>query len=775
MGSKKRLEIMPQVIDTTQKRITLNVGGQKHETYLSTIRNYPDTRLYWVVENVTKTIDYHSEKIELFFDRHPGIFSLVLNYYRTGKLHCPNDVCGPLFEEELAYWGIDEKNMEPCCWTSYIQHRDAENNLKSFNVAGDFEAEQDEEREKSKGTDDESDRHSSRIFSLWSKYKPKVWSILEDPRSSRAAKIFSIFSVVLVVLSVAASCAITLPQFSEANTNLHVSRVIFDVIEYVCGSWFTLEVVMRVVFSPNKVKLVKSWFFWIDLLSVVPFYVRLLSPEGDNLADALQMIRLLRLFRFFRLLYGLQVLLHTLKASSYELFLLLIILLIPVVMFSSIIFYVEKKLDRFETKFQSIPASFWFSLITMTTVGYGDMTPNSWAGKIIGGVCAIFGVLMVALPISIIGSNFNLYYAHAQARLKLPRKKNKFHFDSLTTAMARQALRRRAMRRKSPRWSGSEDPLSLCSRANSTVKANNFELLAWDGIASRKCAATDQTNNEVKKPSNRLTNKQRKLSRERRMSRNDRPPAKLGDLPEHEENENGLKTEKLPTSRLSLGSSSLLHLTSEVPHRKVTDDRSYRSRSYSMPLSTQNTQYPRPPRKYRSDSSTVCEYCSLPKDELDRENLPFNSYELCQCERITEGHEQQRKSSSFTLIIPSPEGTEDWVEVSSESVNFKDAYNPTCRSFSINSDNYKSSQSNNVEIYVRDEDTPLRTYPPDSDGHSRDLDSSFSPSFGTRKSSDNSTVPLLIVESNDQDNPIDSACCGFNHTKMPNIEIETSI
>lgn len=178
---------MPQVIDTTQKRITLNVGGQKHETYLSTIRNYPDTRLYWVVENVTKTIDYHSEKIELFFDRHPGIFSLVLNYYRTGKLHCPNDVCGPLFEEELAYWGIDEKNMEPCCWTSYIQHRDAENNLKSFNVADDFEAEQEDEGEKPKGND--SLRHSSRIYNLWLNYKPKVWSILEEPRSSRAAKV----------------------------------------------------------------------------------------------------------------------------------------------------------------------------------------------------------------------------------------------------------------------------------------------------------------------------------------------------------------------------------------------------------------------------------------------------------------------------------------------------------------------------------------------------------------------------------------------------------
>lgn len=189
MGSTKRPEIMPQVIDTTQRRITLNVGGQKHETYLSTIRNYPDTRLYWVVENVTKTIDYHSEKIELFFDRHPGIFALILNYYRTGKLHCPNDVCGPLFEEELAYWGIDEKDMEPCCWTTYIQHRDAENNLRNFNVV-DFE--EDCEDESSQQKDEEGfGSKSSKLYDMWSNYQPKIWPLLEEPRSSKAAKVGS--------------------------------------------------------------------------------------------------------------------------------------------------------------------------------------------------------------------------------------------------------------------------------------------------------------------------------------------------------------------------------------------------------------------------------------------------------------------------------------------------------------------------------------------------------------------------------------------------------
>ena len=53
--------------------------------------------------------------------RHPGVFAQILNYYRTGKLHYPTDVCGPLFEEELEYWGLDTKQVEPCCWMTYTQ------------------------------------------------------------------------------------------------------------------------------------------------------------------------------------------------------------------------------------------------------------------------------------------------------------------------------------------------------------------------------------------------------------------------------------------------------------------------------------------------------------------------------------------------------------------------------------------------------------------------------------------------------------------------------
>uniref|UniRef100_A0A8B9US14 BTB domain-containing protein n=1 Tax=Anas zonorhyncha TaxID=75864 RepID=A0A8B9US14_9AVES len=114
-------------------KVVINVGGVRHETYRSTLQTLPGTRLAGLAEpGAASRFDYDAAAGEFFFDRHPAVFAYVLNYYRTGKLHCPADVCGPLFEEELAFWGIDETDVEACCWMNYRQHRDAEEALDSF-------------------------------------------------------------------------------------------------------------------------------------------------------------------------------------------------------------------------------------------------------------------------------------------------------------------------------------------------------------------------------------------------------------------------------------------------------------------------------------------------------------------------------------------------------------------------------------------------------------------------------------------------------------------
>ena len=181
------------------ERIVINVGGTRHQTYRSTLRTLPGTRLAWLAEpDAHSHFDYDPRADEFFFDRHPGVFAHILNYYRTGKLHCPADVCGPLYEEELAFWGIDETDVEPCCWMTYRQHRDAEEALDIFESpdgggggAGPGDEAGDDERELAlqRLGPHEGGAGPGAGPGGCRGWQPRMWALFEDPYSSRAARV----------------------------------------------------------------------------------------------------------------------------------------------------------------------------------------------------------------------------------------------------------------------------------------------------------------------------------------------------------------------------------------------------------------------------------------------------------------------------------------------------------------------------------------------------------------------------------------------------------
>uniref|UniRef100_A0A8C4WRY8 BTB domain-containing protein n=1 Tax=Gopherus evgoodei TaxID=1825980 RepID=A0A8C4WRY8_9SAUR len=434
------------------EKIVINVGGVRHETYRSTLQTLPGTRLAWLTEpDACSNFDYDPAADEFFFDRHPQVFAYVLNYYRTGKLHCPADVCGPLFEEELAFWGIDETDVEACCWMNYRQHRDAEEALDSFE-APEAQDEEDAAGDLKRLCLQEDGRQAG----WWRRWQPKLWALFEDPYSSKIARYVAFASLFFILLSITTFCLETHEAFNRiinktepvAVANGTATQVAVEVetepfltyVEGACVIWFTFEFLMRVCFCPDKLEFVKSSLNIIDFVAILPFYLEvglrgLSSKAAKDVLGFLRVVRFVRILRIFKLtrhFVGLRVLGHTLRASTNEFLLLIIFLALGVLIFATMIYYAERIgadpndiMGSNHTYFKNIPIGFWWAVVTMTTLGYGDMYPKTWSGMLVGALCALAGVLTIAMPVPVIVNNFGMYYSLAMAKQKLPKKKNK--------------------------------------------------------------------------------------------------------------------------------------------------------------------------------------------------------------------------------------------------------------------------------------------------------------------------------------------------------------
>ena len=182
----------------------------------------------------------------------------------------------------------------------------------------------------------------------------------------------------------------------------------------------------------------------VDYVATLSFYTDFFLHQhlshimNADVFEFFSIIRILRLFKLARHSSGLKILLQTFRASARELMLLVVFLLLFTVIFASLVFYAERLQENSQNDFSSIPLGLWWAIATMTTVGYGDMVPKTFLGMFVGAMCAMAGVIVVALPVPVIVSNFAMYYSHTQARAKLPKRRRRVVNTDLPVIPAKQ-------------------------------------------------------------------------------------------------------------------------------------------------------------------------------------------------------------------------------------------------------------------------------------------------------------------------------------------------
>ncbi|KAK5979765.1 Potassium voltagegated channel protein Shablike [Bombus impatiens], partial [Trichostrongylus colubriformis] len=192
---------------------------------------------------------------------------------------------------------------------------------------------------------------------------------------------------------------------------------VFTWVENVCVVYFSLEYVLRFLVAPRKLAFARQFLNVIDLLSIAPFYFEMLlwlcGISGENVRKvrwAFLTVRLLRVLRVIRIAKlgrfspGLANFALTIRKSKKQMQMVGVVMITVVIFFSTLIYFLER--DEPDTKFVSIPATFWWCVVTMATVGYGDLVPVTVAGKMVGSGAIVCGVMVLALPITIMVNNF---------------------------------------------------------------------------------------------------------------------------------------------------------------------------------------------------------------------------------------------------------------------------------------------------------------------------------------------------------------------------------
>lgn len=372
-------------------RLVINVSGAIFEISESKLVHFPQS-LLGCPQKRSRYFDTQRE--EYFFDRHRQAFEGILFYYQNeGRLIYPDNVPTEVFDEEVKFF------MLP------VEASSCEK-LESV-LLGDY--------------------NRSRPLNIWQR---TLWELFEFPNSSLAAKILAVLSQVFIIVSLAGSCLKTVKSLqpkrvNEATNfqNRNASAVYADIrtsgsriqeddwfsFDLVCYSWFTLECAVRLLASPNKSQYFKLLPNCADFATILIFYLELIVkmtwPSARLLVRLLETLAVIRILKLLRYSEGMKILVLTVVSGIKDLGLLVTFASTIVILGSSAVFFIELN-ENDDSDFKSIPDAFWWAIITICTVGYGDKVPSTVMGKFMGAICAVLGTVTVALPLFRFAAHF---------------------------------------------------------------------------------------------------------------------------------------------------------------------------------------------------------------------------------------------------------------------------------------------------------------------------------------------------------------------------------
>lgn len=211
---------------------------------------------------------------------------------------------------------------------------------------------------------------------------------------TRAGRLFDVTLILAICLSVLAVMLESIGEFRAAyGTEIYYAEWFFTVL-------FTIEYGLRLISIERPVRYATSFFGVIDLLAILPTYLSIFFPG----AQYLLVIRLLRILRVFRVLKlakyvaSANVIMAALKASAHKIAVFMATVLIMVTIVGSLIYFVEGA----ENGFTSIPRSIYWAIVTVTTVGYGDISPQTILGQVMASMVMLMGYAIIAVPTGIV-------------------------------------------------------------------------------------------------------------------------------------------------------------------------------------------------------------------------------------------------------------------------------------------------------------------------------------------------------------------------------------